>query len=329
MKSVIKMGRPSTNVVSLSLPTPFPIGDVNVYLIEGNPLTLVDTGVNTEESWEALNKGIEAAGYRLKDIKQLVLTHFHEDHAGLAARIKAETDAVILAHPDTAVWLKNENWFEEWRNDFFEQLYLRAGLNKGLFDKLLSGYNGIRSFGCTCSIDMTLNHGDALPGHPEWQVVYTPGHSQSQFSLYRDTDQTMLLADHLISHSAATAFIEPPVRLGGQAVKALLQYRDELHKLRKVPIRVGLSGHGDPILDHVSLIERRLQSLERRADTVIELLAGEEKTAVELAFELFPNHRGALPMIMSETLGHLECLEADGRVARETRDGVDRYFIQS
>ena len=42
----------------LSLPTPFPVGPVNVYLAEGEPLTLIDTGPKDDATRAALEAGL-------------------------------------------------------------------------------------------------------------------------------------------------------------------------------------------------------------------------------------------------------------------------------
>ncbi|MFC4768411.1 MBL fold metallo-hydrolase [Effusibacillus consociatus] len=327
MQKMIQLERPCKGVVSLAIPTPFQIGDVNVYLLEGKKLTLVDTGANTEESWGLLTQGIEAAGYRLSDLQQVVLTHFHEDHTGLAYRLKKETGATVLAHPDTAVWLKEEPWFIERRNRFFLELYKRAGVNEAYIQKIIGVYQYLRRFGHPCEVDVVLADGETLPSHPEWKVVYTPGHSQTHFSLYRDSDEVMLLADHLIAHVSSNALLEPTVQSEEGRVKSLIQYRQELQKLKQFPISVGLAGHGEPIHDHVDLIDRRFDSMERRAENILEVLKGKQKTAFEVAMQLFPNRQDQLPLILSETIGHLDWLEAEGRLARGVRDGIDRYSV--
>jgi len=50
--------RPVTSRIhTLEFPTPFPVGPVNVYLIEGREPALIDTGPNTSEAWESLQQG--------------------------------------------------------------------------------------------------------------------------------------------------------------------------------------------------------------------------------------------------------------------------------
>ena len=77
-------------IIPISLPTPFYIGPVNVYLIAEDPITLIDTGPKTKEANEALHEGLRKAGFRVSDIRRIVLTHAHEDHCGLARSLRDE-----------------------------------------------------------------------------------------------------------------------------------------------------------------------------------------------------------------------------------------------
>jgi glyoxylase-like metal-dependent hydrolase (beta-lactamase superfamily II) len=86
-------------IIPISLPTPFYIGPVNVYLIAEDPITLIDTGPKTKEAKDALNEGLRKARIRISDIRRIVLTHAHEDHCGLARSIRDEAkDADVLVH---------------------------------------------------------------------------------------------------------------------------------------------------------------------------------------------------------------------------------------
>ena len=61
-------------ILQLSIPTPFPVGPVNVYLLEGEPLTLVDAGPRTEDAFEVLKAGLSELGYSVSDVEQVVIT---------------------------------------------------------------------------------------------------------------------------------------------------------------------------------------------------------------------------------------------------------------
>jgi glyoxylase-like metal-dependent hydrolase (beta-lactamase superfamily II) len=75
-------------IIPLSIPTPFYVGDVNVYLIKEEPLTLVDVGPKTKEASDALRDKLRKNGVQITDIRRIVLTHAHVDHCGLARGTK-------------------------------------------------------------------------------------------------------------------------------------------------------------------------------------------------------------------------------------------------
>src|SRR5918998_1983856 len=129
-------------IVPISLPTPFYIGPVNVYLIAEDPVTLIDTGPKTRECLEALREGLRRARFRVADIKRIVLTHAHEDHCGLAKQLRDEAkDAQVFVH----------GWETEHRKGRLEygenrQLLVRAGVPAADIEDMRRMYEGVRRF---------------------------------------------------------------------------------------------------------------------------------------------------------------------------------------
>ena len=71
----------------LAISTPFAVGRVNVYLIDDEPLTLVDAGPNSGTSFDELTRGLAGLGHSLEDIELVILTHQHIDHLGLVGLV--------------------------------------------------------------------------------------------------------------------------------------------------------------------------------------------------------------------------------------------------
>ena len=67
----------------LSIPTPFAVGRVNCYLIDDDPLTLIDTGPNSGKSLDELERALAGHGRRIDELGLIVITHQHMDHIGL------------------------------------------------------------------------------------------------------------------------------------------------------------------------------------------------------------------------------------------------------
>ena len=79
------------------IPTPFAVGRVNCYLIEDEPLTLVDTGPNSGKSLDELQRQLADAGHSIEDIELVVITHQHIDHLGLVEIVAAHSGAEVAA----------------------------------------------------------------------------------------------------------------------------------------------------------------------------------------------------------------------------------------
>src|SRR5262247_4497333 len=129
-------------VVPISLPTPFYIGPVNVYLIAEEPLTLIDTGPKTKEAIEALRAGLRSAGFLVSDLRRIVLTHAHEDHCGLARSLRDEAkDAEVFVH----------NWETGHRHSRLEYgehrvLLERAGVADDEIERMRGMYDRMRKY---------------------------------------------------------------------------------------------------------------------------------------------------------------------------------------
>jgi glyoxylase-like metal-dependent hydrolase (beta-lactamase superfamily II) len=319
----------TADIHRITVPTPWPVGPVNLYLLEGRRgLTLIDTGPESPEALAALDAGLAEIGKRIEDISQVVLTHFHVDHSGMCNRIVQRSGAKVYAHPLTAIIMKRDEAINASRADFFKTVYREMGADDTMaalaFQQLEEYDKNMEA----CDVDVELHEGDVIPGHEEFRVVYTPGHSQDHISLYRESDGVMILGDHLILHVSSNAFIEPPVRPGEPRPKTLITYREALRKLQDLDMTIGHTGHGEPITGHRELITQRLLDQERRAAKVIEQVRGGKHTGLDICLELFPRHQNQMPLIMSETLGHLDWLVAEGRLrTEETADGVLHYHI--
>ena len=114
------------NIAKLILPTPYPVGDVNVYLVKGDALTLMDTGVHTKESKEVLSYQLGELGLKIKDIEQVILTHHHPDHAGALGFF--EQDVPIYGHKNSQRWLEWSDEFIELHDRFFLDMACQFGV---------------------------------------------------------------------------------------------------------------------------------------------------------------------------------------------------------
>jgi glyoxylase-like metal-dependent hydrolase (beta-lactamase superfamily II) len=86
------------------------LGHVNTYgLLDDRGLAVVDPGLPGPTSWRALKDRLKTAGFKLRDIHTVIVTHSHPDHFGGAGRIKREADAELITHRAFTTWSLEES----------------------------------------------------------------------------------------------------------------------------------------------------------------------------------------------------------------------------
>ncbi len=315
-------------VIQIELPTRFPVGPVNVYLIQSDKLTLVDTSPNYEENWKLLNLALQQHGFSIQDIEQVVLTHHHVDHVGLLNRILEANPVPVYGHPNCRPWLRQDREFSQWHQEFFASFYQELGIPLGLWREFLSFQKMMEKISSRADLTGELREGEPIPGLPEWRVIETKGHAQSHISLFRERDGLLIAGDHVIKHISSNALIEPPQTPGEARVKPLIQYMENLRKCAALPVTLTVSGHGHAVEDLPFLVGQRLLKTEERAGKIKEILAAGAETAFEVVQALFPDkYEKEIGLTVSEVVGHLDLLLVRGEIREEKKDGILRYHL--
>jgi glyoxylase-like metal-dependent hydrolase (beta-lactamase superfamily II) len=312
----------------LAIPTPFQVGRVNAYLIEDSPLTLVDSGPNSAKALDELEQALAARGHGVEDIELLVITHQHMDHFGLASILARRSGAEVAALDRLAPYLADYSKETDLDDRFAESTMLRHGIPAEIVTALRAVSAGFRAWGSAVQVTRPLADGSELKLRDRTlRVLHRPGHSPSD-TVFLDADRRILLAaDHLIAHISSNPLLARPLGAGadyaGGRPQALVTYLASLASTREMELSLVLPGHGRPISDHVSLIDERFRLHRRRAEKIRRLIASRPHTAHEVAQELWGNVAVTQAYLtLSEVLGHVDLLLADGRVIEQERDGV-------
>jgi glyoxylase-like metal-dependent hydrolase (beta-lactamase superfamily II) len=317
----------------LPIPTPFQVGRVNTYLIDDDPLTLLDTGPNSGTSLDALERALGDHGRRIEDIELLVLSHQHMDHLGLAPIIARRSGAAVAGLDLLAPWVARYSAAMESDDVFAAQVMSDHGIGEDVRLALLATSHAYRALGAACQVTRPLPDGAVLSFRDrELRVLHRPGHSPSDTVFYDERRGILLGGDHLIKHVSSNPLIsrpldvpleeEPPAR-----PPALRIYLDSLRATRAMDdVDVVLAGHGEPVLDHAALIDDRFKMHARRARKIRRLLDDGPLTAHEIAGRLWGTVAVTQAYLtLSEVLGHADLLVEDGRVVEERgEDGVVR-----
>src|SRR5690606_15124884 len=111
------------------LPTPWEVGPVQIYVIEDDPLTLIDTGVARPESRMALGAAFEQLGLELEQVRRVVLTHHHTDHMGQVQTLRdAGADLELWVHEDDAEDVELYSMERDERIDVGNELFREYGV---------------------------------------------------------------------------------------------------------------------------------------------------------------------------------------------------------
>jgi glyoxylase-like metal-dependent hydrolase (beta-lactamase superfamily II) len=208
-----------------------------IYLVEGlraahaylltseDGHTLVDAGTPGEA--DRIQGEIEDGGFSLSDVKAIVLTHAHNDHAGSAAELAERSGAEVVAHQTEVPYIEGTAPLP------FTALHKRAF--SWLGDQLLRAK--------PCTVDRALQDGDVIDALGGLQVVHAPGHTPGCMALYQPDRQILFLGDVLFHREEGPGL--PPSIVSVDVDMAAASAR----KVASLPSDVACFGHGEPILE--------------------------------------------------------------------------------
>jgi glyoxylase-like metal-dependent hydrolase (beta-lactamase superfamily II) len=326
-------GAETAGIHRLEIPTPFAVGRVNCYLIEDDPLTLIDTGPNSGKSLDELEQQLAARGRAVEELELIVVTHQHMDHLGLVEILARRSGADVAALDVLAPYLADFRASMTADDEFSQQIMRRHGIPADLVTVLGSLGAAFRAFGSRGTVTRALRPGQSLQLRDRsFQILHRPGHSPSDTVLW-DADRGILIGgDHLLAHISSNPLISRPIDgtragvKGGERPRALITYMESLMATRELPVKVVLPGHGEAISDHRGLIDERMRLHDRRAQRIRSLLEPRPLTAYEIACEMWGNVAVTQAYLtLSEVLGHLDLLIRDGLVHELDVDEVSVF----
>lgn len=299
------------------IPLPFPLKWVNCYLIpDGDGWAIVDTGVNYKPAQEAWAHAFQETNLSPGAVHSIYLTHYHPDHLGLAGWLQEQSGAEvflldrdyqmasIISHPQQADAGELVNMF------------LSNGLPRELLADMTANLQMVEYLVRPAPRLSLLRDGDVVNiGGNQWQVIWTPGHSDGHMCLYSPEKRLLLSGDHVLPHITPNISLWP-----GAEGNPLDEFLGALDRVANLEVQLTLPAHGQPFSDLCGRVEE-IRAHHRQRLAQIGSLADGTRTAYDIATQVFGSQLSINEkrFALGETLAHLEYMAQAGRLTRVFR----------
>lgn len=300
-------------MTTVTIDLPFRLNHVNCFMAEGDDgWTIIDTGLHRSETVEQWNRILAD-----KTVTNIIITHYHPDHFGYAGSLQKKTGAHVAMTKIDADIAE-----QAWQTDFIEQFhtyYKWGGVPKTLTDQIIQNNKAfIPAVTPYPHIDHYLKEGERIRFGPyDYEVIFTPGHSNGLVCFYNEDKRVLLSTDHILPK------ITPNISYWfvGE-LNPLATYLQSLEKVKALNAEVVIPSHGRPFYGANERIDEIIAHHHERLDKTLDILQ-EKKTAYEVCKQLFQRSLTVheIRFAMGETLAHLEYLKESGACERTTVDG--------
>lgn len=323
-------GVPGLSLIRAAIPIPA-LRSINVYVLElaDGTIGLVDTGWDSDESWQTLVSGLASLGRSVTEISVIAVTHAHPDHLGLAKRVHDLTGARVFLHEEEHARLAPNASGPRTYVAAAREAFPRWGIDPDQIEEWIGARAGVLARSWDVE---TVPVGDGqLLDFPGWRlrVVWTPGHSPGHMCLHEEGHRLLFTGDHVLSRITPGVGVHP-----ADAGDPLAEFLTSLDRVARMDVVRALPGHEAPLDDVAQRVtelrahhRRRLQEIvecvERSVRPTTWQVAGQLTWSRPLA-QIAPAGRR---LALTETQAHLVHLERQQTLNRsEDRSaGVERW----
>lgn len=313
----------SMRIEKLVIPTPFPVGPINIYLIIEDPLTLVDTGPKTDDALNALREQLGKLGFDPKDIQRIILTHSHEDHCGLAGILQRESGAPVYVHE----WEYN-NISEHGQTRANRNLLRRAGVPAEELEKMAGRYELIHKFRDPVEVvEAYRDEQEFVFASGSLRVVHTPGHTPGSSCLLRESNRLLFTGDTILKTITPNPVLNADPIDPTRRFPSLGEYLVSLARIRQLAPTLLKTSHGDDVIDYEEHFHRLVKHIHERLAKVIHLVPKRGITAWEMSKLLFP-HVDTINrfLAVSGAIANLDLAVAESKLRIEKIEDFEIYL---
>ncbi|GEM_PF-6756937 len=294
------------------------IGHLNSYVIkDGNTVAVVDLPWSSEEVLTSYTEALASISVNLADIELILLTHYHEDHAGAASWLQKLSSATVYMSIEdletmNSRYRNNGAVFENALKDWLSVV----GADTELSEFAVAQFRELKQYGEELPNAVALTgETDIRIGRNSIRAIPAPGHTAGHF-MYLYDEQILFSGDHIFTWGTANATTRPI-----SATLPFSSHAETSTKISKLGARKILPGHGEALDDfRMRVAEFQKQNSVRSAEILEH--CSEPKSVWDIAVEgshgrtwerFSPNSKLS---ILGETHAHLLELEKEGLIER-------------
>lgn len=312
----------------IPLPTSFAIGPANAFLFTEPEVTLVDCGIDSDESWAALVDALANHALTVADIQHVVVTHAHVDHMGMAGRIIAHSHADLWIWEQIAEWASRTEARLRSRQDFLRYTLNQYDMATLQRDSILNGMGRARELWSSVPENRitTFSLTDQLQmGGAAWDILHMPGHSNTQTCFYQPESQQFIAADMLLALTPAP-IMEQPLSGGLEREPCMERLMASYELVYNMEIQRVYPGHGEPFSDYRTLIDAQRSRIAMRKDECYQLVRQGKKRVGDILDVMYAHHPETARFSgMTTVVAYLDLLLAEGVIREVIEDGMRRY----
>jgi glyoxylase-like metal-dependent hydrolase (beta-lactamase superfamily II) len=308
--------------------------NVNVYIIEGtNGNLMIDTGWNTPEAFNTLAQEMKTSGFAMKDITEVVITHIHPDHFGLAGKI-AELTGARISVSDIDYSIVDSRYFHADNILAAMSVFLKAnGVPDWELKMLSEASQTIRSFVSPVSKVNLLKPGDHISMEPfDFQIILTPGHSPGHVCLYEPNKKYLFSGDQVLAEIVPNVSYHPQ-----SGDNPLGDYMNSLRSLGELEVRFVFPGHGSVFSGLGPKIDDIMRFHRDRMLAIQKVMGVETKSGYDVAKNLPWMVNGDIlaydklepidrRLAVLAALAHLQYLVTENKGKKFNEDGKTTYW---
>lgn len=301
-------------ITQVKVPLPFPLRWVNAYLIRGsNGYTVIDPGLRTPDAEALWQQVLQERGIGFEHVEQIVLTHHHPDHYGMAGWFQERTGAPVLLS-ETGLAQVQLLWGpEQPMSALLLTLFARHGFPEAGLNEMTKHMVSFVSLVSPQPLMTTvLREGPVRLGDRVYEAIETPGHAAGHLCFYDAAAEVIFCGDHVLPQISPNVSFLPQVE-----ENPLGAYLSSLQEIARLPVKMAYPGHREPW----SGFGARAEELVSHHHERLALMEGQLSaplSAYEVCRATFGDRLSIHQMrfALSETIAHLILLEAEGRIQK-------------